>query len=179
MGCPKIEYFHFHEPVLRCVWNATGRKNNCATMEENRAIEENQYFANVDATRDDLPYNYPDRNPLNTKVSKVSGKSEGLKITLKVMAGDTIEISAKAFYNLDNSFPGKSINVAPIVGAALAALTNPVGTVLNEISNIASSPSSTTLPFSPPSEGLGRLLKKILQIQNLDLTLCFIIQDLI
>jgi len=27
----------------------------------------------------------------------VPGKSEGLKLSLKVMAGDTIEISAKAF----------------------------------------------------------------------------------
>jgi len=30
-----------------------------------------------------------------TKLSKVPGKSEGLKMMLKVMAGDTIEISAK------------------------------------------------------------------------------------
>ena len=107
-----------------------------ATMEEDRAAEENQYFENVDATRADRPYNYPDPNPLNAKISKVPGKSEGLKLTLKVMAGDTIEISAKAFYNLDNSFPEKSVDVAPIIGAALAAITNPVGTLMGEISQL-------------------------------------------
>ena len=64
-----------------------------ATMEESRAAEESQYFENVDATRADRPFNYPDKNPTNAKVSKVPGKSEGLKLTLKVMAGDTIEIS--------------------------------------------------------------------------------------
>ena len=30
-----------------------------------------------------------------------------------------------AFYNMDNSMPGKSVNVVPIVGAALAGMTNP------------------------------------------------------
>jgi len=105
-------------------------------MEEDRAAEENMYFANVDATRTDRPFNYPDMNPANTKVSKVHGKSEGLKLMLKVMAGDTIEISAKAFYNIDNDFPGKSINIAPVIGAAVAALTNPVGTVIGEAKKI-------------------------------------------
>ena len=94
-----------------------------ATMEENRAAVENQYFANVDETRADRPFNYPDANPANSKLSKVPGMSEGLKIMLKVMAGDTIEISAKAFYNVDNDLPAKSINIAPVIGAAVAAIT--------------------------------------------------------
>jgi hypothetical protein len=126
-------------------------------MEEGNAAEEERYFENLASTRADLPYNYPDRNPMNAKVSKVPGHSEGLKLTLKVMAGDTIEISAKAFYNMDNTFPGKSVNVAPIIGAALAAMTNPVGTVLGETSQLANdlgtiASNSTALPFSPPSE---------------------------
>ena len=38
--------------------------------------------------------------------------------------------TAKAFYNMDNNFPGKSVNVTPIIGAALAAaMTNPIGTI--------------------------------------------------
>ena len=94
------------------------------------------YFC-FESTYSVLPYNYPGKTPLNTKLSKVPGKSEGLKITLKVMAGDTIEISAKAFYNIDNSMPGRSINVAPINGAAVAAITNPVGTVIGEAKKIA------------------------------------------
>ena len=72
-------------------------------MEESSAAEEEQYFANLKETRADRPFNYPDANPANVKLSKVPGKSEGLRITLKVMAGDTIEISAKAFYNMDNN----------------------------------------------------------------------------
>ena len=106
-------------------------------MEESRAAEENTYFENVDATRADMPYNYPNRNPANTKLSKVPGKSEGLKLTLKVMAGDTIEISAKAFYNMDNSFPGASVNVAPIVGGFLAGMTNPASKVIGETAQLA------------------------------------------
>jgi len=161
MGCPKITYSHFHEPVLRCVWNATGSQGGCANMEESRAAEESQYFENVDATRADRPFNYPDKNPVNTKVSKVPGKSEGLKLTLKVMAGDTIEISAKAFYNMDNTYPGASVNVAPIIGGILAGITNPAANLSGEVNQLLSGNSevfagkSTALPFSPPSEGAG------------------------
>ena len=161
MGCPKITYSHFHEPVLRCVWNATGSQGGCATMEESRAAEESQYFENVDKTRADRPFNYPDKNPTNAKVSKVPGKSNGLKLTLRVMAGDTIEISAKAFYNMDNSFPGASVNVAPIVGGILAGMTNPAANLSGEVNQLLSGNSevfagkSTALPFSPPSEGQG------------------------
>jgi len=36
-----------------------------ASMEENRAGEENLYFENVDVTRADRPYNYPDKNVIH------------------------------------------------------------------------------------------------------------------
>ena len=72
------------------------------------------------------------------------GKSEGLKLTLKVMAGDTIEISAKAFYNMDNTYPGASVNVAPIVGGILAGMTNPVSTILGETSQLANDLGAST-----------------------------------
>ena len=70
------------------------------------------------------------------------------------MAGDTIEISAKAFYNMDNSFPGKSIDVAPIVGAALAGMANPVSGPLGEASQLVNNTGavashSTMLPNLP------------------------------
>ena len=82
---------------------------------------------------------------MNTKVSKVQGKSEGLKITLQVMAGDTIDISAKAFYNMDNSLPGASVNIAPIVGAALAGMTAPAGGALGEASQLAENLGTPTM----------------------------------
>jgi len=92
----------------------------------------------------------------NTKVSKVHGMSDGLKLMLNVMAGDTIEISAKAFYNIDNDFPGKSINIAPVIGAAVAALTNPVGTVIGEAKkitdNMNAAASQSTMLSNLPEE---------------------------
>ncbi|HNX01899.1 MAG TPA: RHS repeat-associated core domain-containing protein, partial [Candidatus Cloacimonadota bacterium] len=108
-----------------------------ATMEESKAGEEDLYFANVNATRADRPFNYPDANPANAKVSKVPGKRRGLSIMLKVMAGDTIEISAKAFYNMDNAAPGRGIDVAPILGSIISSMTNPVATAVGEASQVA------------------------------------------
>ena len=108
-----------------------------ATMEESKAGEEDLYFANVNATRADRPFNYPDVNPANAKVSKVPGKRRGLSIMLKVMAGDTIEISAKAFYNMDNTAPGRGIDVAPILGSIISSMTNPVATAVGEASQVA------------------------------------------
>jgi RHS repeat-associated protein len=108
-----------------------------ATMEESKAAEEDLYFANVNATRADRPFNYPDANPANAKVSKVPGKRRGLSIMLKVMAGDTIEISAKAFYNMDNTAPGRGIDVAPILGSIISSMTNPVATAVGEASQVA------------------------------------------
>jgi len=87
------------------------------------------------------------------EVSKVLGKSEGLKLTLKVMAGDTIEISAKAFYNMDNAFPGKSVNIAPIIGGILAGMTNPAANLSGEGNQLLSqnlgsvASNSTALPI--------------------------------
>ena len=66
-----------------------------------------------------------------------------IKKILKVMVGNTIEISAKAFYNIDNDFPGKSMNIAPIIGAVLAGMTNPVSTV-GESSQLANNPGTTS-----------------------------------
>ena len=48
--------------------------------------------------------------------------SGNLKLSLEVTAGDTIEISAQAFYNIDNQLPGKSVNIAPVTDAAPAAI---------------------------------------------------------
>ena len=110
-----------------------------------------------------MPYNYPNKSPTNAKLSKVPGKSEGLKLTLKVMAGDTLEISAKAFYNMDNAFPGKSINIVPIVGAVLAGMYNPLSTV-GEYSQLANNPgttasNSTILPNLPEENNQNRTVQ--------------------
>ena len=38
---------------------------------------------------------------------------------------------------MDNSMPGKRVNVAPIIGAALAGMTNPLGGAASESSQLA------------------------------------------
>jgi RHS repeat-associated protein len=108
-----------------------------ATMEESKAATEDTYFANLDETRADRPYNYPDKNLLNAKLAKVPGKSKGPSILLPVLAGDTISISAKAFYNMDNTLPGKSIDIVPVVGSAIATLTSPVSGIAGEVTQLA------------------------------------------
>ncbi len=100
-------------------------------------IDESRYFNNIDETRADKPYNYPDNNPLNQKVAKVPGKSKGPSIMLRVMAGDTVSISAKAFYNMDKALPGQGMDITPVVGSAIAAMTNPTGTVAGEAVQLA------------------------------------------
>ena len=44
---------------------------------------------------------------------------------------------AKAFYNIDNAMPSPGINVAAILGSMVSSLTNPVGAMVGETSNIS------------------------------------------
>ena len=74
------------------------------------------------------------------------------------IAGDTIEISAKAFYNIDNAQPGKSVNIAPIIGATLAAMTNPVNSVLSETAQLANDLGAPSTAGNPA--GLSNLPEK-------------------
>jgi RHS repeat-associated protein len=67
---------------------------------------------------------------LNQKVAKVPGKSKGPSILLQVLAGDTISISAKAFYNIDKTLPGKGVDIAPVVGSAIVAMSSPVSGIV-------------------------------------------------
>ena len=80
------------------------------------------------------------------------------------MTGDTIEISAKAFYNMDNTYPGASVNVAPIVGSILAGMTNPVSTVLSETTQLANdlgavASNSTALSNLPDEKNENNLVQ--------------------
>ncbi|SKD09162.1 RHS repeat-associated core domain-containing protein [Chitinophaga ginsengisegetis] len=75
-----------------------------ATMEPPAAATETALFSNVDNTRADRPVGYPvdESAGENTAVAKLTatgtGKKIGPSIVLRVMAGDTIQLSAKAFY---------------------------------------------------------------------------------
>ncbi|MDR2039437.1 MAG: hypothetical protein LBQ60_16060, partial [Bacteroidales bacterium] len=115
----------------------SGTQVYTAGMEESNAAEETRYFENVDNTRADRPYNYPDKNPLNTKLAKVPGKSRGPSVMLQVMAGDTVSLSAQAFYNMDSSLPGSGLNIAPVVGSAIAAFTGTTALPAGEFGSLA------------------------------------------
>ncbi len=89
------------------------------------------------------------------------GKSKGPSIMLRVMAGDTVSISAKAFYNIAKTLPGQGVDVMPVLGSAIAALASGGTAPLGEASQLAAdlgttaSQSVTLLPASPPLEGQG------------------------
>lgn len=75
-----------------------------ASMETETAAKENVLFSNIDATRTSTPTGYPQdaTNQQNSFVAKLNGENPDKKIgpslVLKVMAGDTIQIGAKAYY---------------------------------------------------------------------------------
>jgi RHS repeat-associated protein len=75
-----------------------------ATMEAPAAATEAALFSNIDNTRADKPVGYPadESADQNVSVAKLTatgaGKKIGPSIVLRVMAGDTIQLSAKAFY---------------------------------------------------------------------------------
>jgi RHS repeat-associated protein len=86
-----------------------------ATMEAPAAAKETTLFSNIDNTRVDKPVGYPadESAGSNASVAKLtatgSGKKIGPSIVLRVMAGDTIQIGAKAFYKSGGPKEGKSV----------------------------------------------------------------------
>ncbi|TWF32864.1 RHS repeat-associated protein, partial [Chitinophaga polysaccharea] len=85
-----------------------------ATMEAPAAATETALFSNIDNTRTDKPVGYPadESAGQNASVAKLTatgaGKKIGPSIVLRVMAGDTIQLSAKAFYKSNGPKDGKS-----------------------------------------------------------------------
>ncbi|ASZ14427.1 hypothetical protein KTO58_01695 [Chitinophaga pendula] len=73
-----------------------------ATMESSNAAKENALFSNIEETRSPKPVGYPSGQDQNEFTAKLNAKSGGKKIgpslVLKVMASDTIQLSAQAFY---------------------------------------------------------------------------------
>jgi RHS repeat-associated protein len=80
-----------------------------ASMETAQAATENQYYANIDATRTAKPSGYPSdsyTNP-NDYVAKVRGDGNkiGPSMVLKVMAGDRFNLRVNSWWNSGSS-PG-------------------------------------------------------------------------
>ncbi|HEU4610022.1 MAG TPA: DUF6443 domain-containing protein, partial [Chitinophagaceae bacterium] len=81
----------------------TNQNTYAATMETEQSEAENALFSNIDNTRSAKPSGYPDdptTDPNNyvSKLNAVNGQKIGPSLVLRVMAGDKIQIGAKAFY---------------------------------------------------------------------------------
>ena len=103
-----------------------------ASMETESAAKENALFSNIEASRSERPTGYPEEHKTtaqNEFVAKLNGnepdKKIGPSIVLRVMAGDTIAIGAKAFYKSTGPVQQKQ-KLAP-VGDMAAALVKAFG----------------------------------------------------
>lgn len=92
-----------------------------ASMEVESAAMENALFNNIDASRSARPVGYPEEDKTTDKnayVAKLNGtdpdKKIGPSIVLRVTAGDTIAIGAKAFYKSSGPVEKKQ----PLIPAA-------------------------------------------------------------
>lgn len=97
-----------------------------ASMETESAAQENALFSNVDGSRSNRPTGYPQDQriaPKNDYVARLNGNDPnrrvGPSVVLKVMAGDTIAISTKAFYKLAGPAQKKQA-LAPVGDMATA-----------------------------------------------------------
>jgi RHS repeat-associated protein len=109
-----------------------------ATSEPELAAKENQLFDNVDITRSAKPIN---KTATDNYVAKISSKNSktiiGPDITLKVMAGDTVKISAEALY-----IPEKTNTTAiaeDVIKNFIAAFTTLPSVAAEGVSTIANS----------------------------------------
>jgi RHS repeat-associated protein len=111
--------------------------NYIATSEPDNSAKENQLFDNIDNTRSLKPAN---RTPGDNYVSKISSNSSktilGPDITVKVMAGDTVKISAEALVIQEkNNINAVAENVVNNFIAAFTSmpvkLTEGINTVAN------------------------------------------------
>jgi len=96
-----------------------------ATMETEQAATETALFSNLDETRTAKPAGYPqdETTPGNHDVAKLNAKDGGKKIgpslVLRVMAGDTIQIGARAFYKSTGPKNNKSVSPEDMVASLL------------------------------------------------------------
>ncbi|SHL69627.1 RHS repeat-associated core domain-containing protein [Chitinophaga jiangningensis] len=129
-GAPtSFVYDYFEKDHLGNIRMVLTEQNNtaiyAATMETANAPTESLLFSNIDDTRVTKPAGYPaDGSSANKSVAKLSAqgnsKKIGPSIVLRVMAGDTIQIGAKAFYK--SISPQSKTDHAPQVENMLADL---------------------------------------------------------
>ncbi|MET6997735.1 DUF6443 domain-containing protein [Chitinophaga defluvii] len=122
-----------------------------ATMETEAAPMENALFSNIDNSRMAKPVGYPEDNTTeeNEFVAKLNAKDGGKKIgpslVLRVMAGDTIQIGAKAFYKSQG--PQENKKPAPVEDMLASLAQAFSGSAGGEQSHAVAS-SEATSPFA-------------------------------
>ncbi|PSL19288.1 DUF6443 domain-containing protein [Chitinophaga ginsengisoli] len=121
-----------------------------ATMETEVAEKEVALFSNVEETRTDRPTGYPeDQTTKGNKFvarlnAKEGGKKIGPSIVLRVMAGDTIQINAKAFYKSQG--PTDNSQKTPVEDI-IAGLVQAFGGASQEKGSHASDVNTKNTPF--------------------------------
>jgi RHS repeat-associated protein len=103
-----------------------------ATMEAANAPTEAALFSNVEETRTEKPVGYPEDhvagdNQYVAKLNAKNGKKIGPSLVLKVMAGDTIQIGARAFYKSTGPKDSKSVSPEDMVAGLLQAFRGGAG----------------------------------------------------
>jgi RHS repeat-associated protein len=83
--------------------NNNANKTYLATMESGRSQTESALFSNIEQSRVEKPIGYPDGGEVSNKfVARLNGltkeKRIGPSLVLRVMKGDTVQISTTAFY---------------------------------------------------------------------------------
>jgi RHS repeat-associated protein len=125
-----------------------------ASMETAQASVENAYYTNIETTRSAKPYNYPAdsyTNP-NTYAAKVSGYGNkiGPAITLKVMAGDQVNIRVSSWYSTYGVTPASPVS-------PLTELANALAGGIAGITNGHGGPTSTELGGIMPTQAFNFL----------------------
>ncbi|NLR68737.1 hypothetical protein HGH92_30825 [Chitinophaga varians] len=123
-----------------------------ATMETPSAAKENQLFSNIDNTRSNKPVGYPadESAGKNESVAKLTatgtGKKIGPSLVLRVMAGDTIQLSSKAFYKSNG--PANKSNPAVPAESMVADLINAFGGTVSADATHGAPASAAVPPFN-------------------------------
>ncbi|SDF54667.1 RHS repeat domain-containing protein [Chitinophaga filiformis] len=115
-----------------------------ATMETKVAAQELALFSNIEETRVEKPSGYPeDKTTENNKfVTKLSAKDGGKKIgpslVLRVMAGDTVQINARAFYKSQGPIDdNQKVPVEDIIVGLAQAFGTPTTVNSTHVSDLA------------------------------------------
>ncbi|WP_343745234.1 DUF6443 domain-containing protein [Chitinophaga sp.] len=123
-----------------------------ATMETPSAAKENLLFSNIDNTRSNKPVGYPEDESAgkNESVAKLTatgtGKKIGPSLVLRVMAGDTIQVSSKAFYK-SNGPANKNNAVIPAENMVADLIAAFGGTTSADATHGSTAPVGST-PFN-------------------------------